>query len=245
MERLTEHSKQTSHENGICCTHFRGPECLEVGGNCAMNCKWEEAAWSRLAAYEDTRLEPEEIDMDHEAAEQLRRLCRNCDIDRLEELAEADKNGRVVVLPRWKNEEERLERRRLMRIMADGAIDRLMENPLKEENGPDIAELRVVNTDRLLELAKADEDGRLVVLPCKVGDTVWVTGRDNVPREMELEAPDIRAVCTDEDNLCMSTCNRKPDGFCAYRLRNDGADIGKTVFLTREEAEKALEAMKQ
>lgn len=169
MERLTEHSKQTSHENGICCTHFRGPECLRVGGNCAMNCKWEEAAWSRLAAYEDTRLEPEEIDMDHEAAEQLRRLCRNCDIDRLEELAEADKNGRVVVLPRWKNEEERLEHRRLMRIMADGAIDRLMENPLKEENGPDIAELRVVNTDRLLELAKADEDGRLFLLPMKPG----------------------------------------------------------------------------
>ena len=41
-----------------------------------------------------------------------------------------------------------------------------------------------------------------------------------------------------------STCNRKPDGFCAYRLRNDGADIGKKVFLTREEAEAALEAMK-
>lgn len=99
MERLTKHSKQTSHENGICCTHFRGPECLEVGGNCAMNCKWEEAAWSRLAAYEDKELEPEEIDMDHEAAEQLRRLCRNCDIDRLEELAEADKEGRLFLLP--------------------------------------------------------------------------------------------------------------------------------------------------
>lgn len=99
----------------------------------------------------------------------------------------------------------------------------------------------------LMELKKyqeADKEGRLVVLPCKVGDTLWVTGRDNVPREMKLEAPDIRAVCTDEDNLCMSTCNRKPDGFCAYRLRNDGADIGKTVFLTREEAGKALEAKK-
>ena len=96
--------------------------------------------------------------------------------------------------------------------------------------------------ERLRELAEADKGGRVVVLPCKVGGTLWVTGRDNVPREMELEAPDIRAVCTDEDNLCMSTCNRKPDGFCAYRLRNDGADIGKTVFLTREEAEKALEA---
>lgn len=93
-------------------------------------------------------------------------------------------------------------------------------------------------------LLRAQADGRLVVLPCKVGDTLWVTGRDNVPQEMELEAPDIRAVCTDEDNLCMSTCNRKPDGFCAYRLRNDGADIGKIVFLTSEEAEAALEAMK-
>lgn len=97
---------------------------------------------------------------------------------------------------------------------------------------------------RLRELAEADRDGRLVVLPCKVGEKLWVIGRDNVPREMALEAPDIRTVCTDEDNLCMSTCNRKPDGFCAYRLRNDGASIGKTVFLTREEAEKALEAMK-
>ena len=98
--------------------------------------------------------------------------------------------------------------------------------------------------EKIKKWIKADKDGRLVMLPCKVGGTLWVTGRDNVPREMKLEAPDIRAVCTDEDNLCMSTCNRKPDGFCAYRLRNDGADIGKTVFLTREEAEKALEAMK-
>ena len=95
--------------------------------------------------------------------------------------------------------------------------------------------------DHLRELVDADKDGRLVVLPCKVGEKLWVIGRDNVPREMALEVPDIRTVCTDEDNLCMSTCNRKPDGFCAYRLRNDGADVGKTVFLTREEAEKALE----
>ena len=37
--------------------------------------------------------------MDHEAAEQLRHLCRDCDLDRVEKLAEADKDGRVVVLP--------------------------------------------------------------------------------------------------------------------------------------------------
>lgn len=177
MERLTKHSKQTSHENGICCTHFRGPECLRVGGNCAMNCKWEEAAWSRLAAYEDTRLEPEEIDMDHEAAEQLRHLCRNCDIDRLEELADADRAG------------------------------------------------------------------RLVVLPCKVGDTLWVTSNpwtgkllkkplDACVNGMKMYSHGLYV------NLLFDT--RKINGTRDYEINH----IGKTVFLTHEEAEKALEAMK-
>jgi hypothetical protein len=53
----------------------------------------------QLAEYEDTELTPEEVDMDHEAAEQLRHLCQNCDLERLEKLAEADKAGRVVVRP--------------------------------------------------------------------------------------------------------------------------------------------------
>lgn len=98
----------------------------------------------------------------------LRQIIRQL-YTRLAMYEDAKEAGCLVVIPRWKDEEERLERRRLMRIMADGAIDRLMENPLKEENGPDIAELRVVNTDRLLELAKADEDGRLFLLPLEPG----------------------------------------------------------------------------
>lgn len=98
--------------------------------------------------------------------------------------------------------------------------------------------------ERAHNLHVADKEGRCVVLPCKVGGKLWVIGRDNVPREMELEPPNIRTVCTDEDNLCMSTCNRRPDGYCAYRLRNDGTSIGKTVFLTRAEAERAMEGKK-
>ena len=39
----------------------------------------------------------------------------------------------------------------------------------------DIAEL-CGGIDRLRELAEADKDGRVVVLPCKVGDTVWIVG---------------------------------------------------------------------
>lgn len=103
MERLTKHSKQTSHENGICCTHFRGPECLEVGGNCAMNCKWEEAAWSRLAAYEDTRLTPERCAefarADAEGRYIIMRDAEQEGVARLRELAEADKEGRIFLLP--------------------------------------------------------------------------------------------------------------------------------------------------
>lgn len=100
MERLTKHSKQTSHENGICCTHFLSFECLGVGGNCAMNCKWEEAAWSRLAAYEDTGLTPEEVSAMVKDWSDLRTIIGECGgIDRLRVLAEADKDERVVVLP--------------------------------------------------------------------------------------------------------------------------------------------------
>lgn len=52
MGRLTKYG-ETSHENGVCCTHFMGKECKEVGGECAYGCKWEEEAWSKLAHYED------------------------------------------------------------------------------------------------------------------------------------------------------------------------------------------------
>ena len=70
--------------------------CTAVGGFCTAVAA---AHCPLLREYLDTELTPEEIDMDHEAAEQLRRLCRDCDLDRLEELVKADKDGRVVVSP--------------------------------------------------------------------------------------------------------------------------------------------------
>lgn len=62
MERLTKRSKETTHENGVCCTHFGGMECFARNGDCSRGCTWEEAAWSRLAAYEDTGLTPGDIE---------------------------------------------------------------------------------------------------------------------------------------------------------------------------------------
>lgn len=103
MDRLTKYSKETTHENGVCCTHFGGMECFARNGDCSRGCTWEEAAWSRLAAYEDTGLEPESIEalklsMMGKALSEITEFS-GLPIDRLRELAEADKDGRVVVLP--------------------------------------------------------------------------------------------------------------------------------------------------
>lgn len=76
----------------------------------------------RLKAYEDTELTPEEIDMDHEAAEQLRQLCQGCDLDRLEKLAEADRDGRVV-LPCKTRQEKLLEQYPTADVNENGILE--------------------------------------------------------------------------------------------------------------------------
>lgn len=183
MERLTKRSPETTNENGVCCTHFHSPECFMVEGNCSAGCKWEEAAWSRLAAYEDTEQEPKEV------------------------------------LPKDKADEIALK---LMRL-AD------LES--------------FCSYTRLRELAEADKEGRVVVLPCKVGDTLWVTSNpwtgkllkkplDACVNGMKMYSHGLYV------NLLFDT--RKINGTRDYEINH----IGKTVFLTREEAKAALEAMK-
>ena len=92
--------------------------------------------------------------------------------------------------------------------------------------------------DRLRELAEADKDGRLVVLPCKVGDAVYeVTSRKTIS-EYRVKAIRVELFCTFIEWDIVA-------GFVDKSLFGVPVDeIGKTVFLTREEAEKALEAMK-
>lgn len=165
----------------------------DTDGQAMMDCQKCEADWTgkhgkpmadctalycrnrlkdRLADYEDTERTPEEIDMDHEAAETLRQLCRNCDLDRLEKLAEADR------------------------------------------------------------------EGRLVVPPCKAGDTVYeVTSRKTIS-EYRVKAIRVELFCTFIEWDIVA-------GFVDKSIFGVPVDeIGKTVFRTREEAEAALEAMK-
>ncbi len=77
--------------------------------------------------------------------------------------------------------------------------------------------IELIGINHLCELVQAEQDGRLVMLPCKVGDTVYQT--DGI----RIYESKIRRILFDTDNIAF-----------------DERAIGKTVFLTREEAEAAL-----
>ena len=91
---------------------------------------------------------------------------------------------------------------------------------------------------RIVALMEADRAGLLVVLPCKVGDTLYeVTGRKTIS---EYRVKAIRV-----ELFCVFIEWEIEKGFVWQSLAGiTQNEIGKTVFLTREEAEAALEAMK-
>lgn len=88
--------------------------------------------------------------------------------------------------------------------------------------------------ERIRELLKADRVGRLVVLPCKVGDVVYGFYGEKTILPMVA-----KWIETNTDGWCIAA-QYTPMAPKFYRF----SDFGKTVFLTREEAKKALEAMK-
>lgn len=102
----------------------------------------------------------------------------------------------------------------------------------------------------------AEEQGRLVVFPCKVGDTCYIAGNDG---ERIVECKINYITLSDDgieyvlDSVCGENCDGCP--FDDYHQDMDGeyycsceygdvsvspSDFGKIVFLSREEAEAAL-----
>lgn len=106
----------------------------------------------------------------------------------------------------------------------------------------EITEFNGLPIDRLRELAEADKDGRVVVLPVKPVLTPILSSMLYI-----IEDGDIY-----EDALYEAVVGMSESGKTnvVYTTLSDHvifeqADIGKTVFLTREEAKKALEAMRE
>lgn len=84
---------------------------------------------------------------------------------------------------------------------------------------------------RMVELMQADKAGRVVVLPCKAGDELWTFY--NYPDEQVCSFT-VTDISTLNGRTMLNTSR------CGVI---DARDVGKTVFLTREEAVEALEAM--
>ena len=99
-----------------------------------------------------------------------------------------------------------------------------------------IARTYGIDINRLRKLAEADRAGRLAVLPCKPGDTVYeVTSRKTIS-EYRVKAIRVELFCTFvEWDIVAGFVDKSIFGVPVV-------EIGKTVFLTHEEAEKALEA---
>lgn len=100
--------------------------------------------------------------------------------------------------------------------------------------------------EKLADYEDLEEQGLLVKLPCKVGDMVW----DN-----DFGYPESYKIKAFSYGYCDSYVEPDigiEDEIIFYYENSDGSitgafptsEIGKTVFLTREEAEKKLEEMK-
>lgn len=90
-----------------------------------------------------------------------------------------------------------------------------------------------ISFGRLAELLTADKGGRLVVLPCKPGDTVYsIFGAEVIEKTVGrviINGYTTPRIWVDLDCSFLSSVTKRWD-----------LGIGKDFFLTREEAEKAL-----
>lgn len=87
--------------------------------------------------------------------------------------------------------------------------------------------------ERAQELAQAEKDGRLVVLPCKVGDVVYEANKRGFISTYKVIS------------IHLSACSvligwELIDGIYSNLNGFEASALGKTVFLTYEEAEAAL-----
>lgn len=118
----------------------------------------------------------------------------------------------------------------------------------------DNEKIRSENYKLLQELKsykEAEEQGLLVRLPCKVGDTVWVVtspinvfGYDEYDGDAEYEVYEsfLSSVSYYASGEQFRIYAKVTNSFIVAYFRE--CDFGESIFLTREEAEKKLEELK-
>jgi len=141
---------------------------------------------------------------------------------------------------------------------ATALVERLceIEDILFDENGKER-----ISLDRLKELIQADAMGRMIVSPCKVGDTYYHIVTSIWSKEQERCAGckyfHEGSYIFRDDPCCLynEEFDREPTHClvideCKLHSLNymlqfvEDGEIGKTVFLTREEAETVLKKIR-
>lgn len=210
MERLTEHYKDNGIKINGCSTIYAN---VERKGAPASN------AIVRLAAYEDTGLGPEEIEVLQAHVDDLTELFVNTSCGgavsyiRLAELAQAEKNGRLVVLP--------------------GKVGDIVYHITTCEHFP-----------RFLDGTMYDDNGGLGIA---TGSYCHYELSEKCPFVKDFDCNKTKnklAVFEDEIESFYIYDSGISIGLC-YSGSVNILDFGKTVFLTREEAEAALKKMKE
>ena len=102
----------------------------------------------------------------------------------------------------------------------------------------------IETAEKVSKYENAEEEGRLVVLPCKVGDAVYLLFvADVIEKKIiyEIFKAKVTKITIDRFRAIFSFETLDKD---KYKAEQTQEAFGKTVFLTRGEAEKALKEMK-
>ena len=91
--------------------------------------------------------------------------------------------------------------------------------------------------DKLAEYETAEEEGRLVALPCKVGDTVYVIENKYI-EVFEVNKIELKNKVFGDVTYYLEKPSRRG---CLYKYYD--SELGDKWFIAREEAEKALKEM--
>ena len=97
-----------------------------------------------------------------------------------------------------------------------------------------IADFPAFDFDRLRELTQADKEGRCLILPVKVGDILYYPYNNYIS---QLQVKYI-TICSKETFIIYTEII---EGLNDIETNFNSKWIGETIFLTKEEAEKALE----
>ena len=113
-------------------------------------------------------------------------------------------------------------------LIANGVIA-LDTGVISHKNRPLITHFAGVPTDDVLDLVRAKQEGRIIVPPCKVGDTVYrLKKRRGIWEVLPREVVSITHRLDHLHRLVWEIFTTAQDR------------LGKTVFLTKDEAEQAL-----